>query len=232
MTTAPDLSTYRAVHTALRRAPHRLAESARTLDPADRRRVKAFARYWRGYEGEVVAHHTIEDDSFFPALIERVPVAAELIERTDADHERLDELMEACSASIARIEGGAGASELTTLIAALRGLADHMDQHLGFEDADILPLFERHFTGDEYAALEEQAQKSLGIGAQAAFTVPFVAAALAPPERERIMAAAPTPFRVLYRLTRGRHARLETRVFHVRSTAVKHAPGSKREVAA
>jgi len=190
-------------------APHRLAAAARTLDPTDQRRVKALARYWHGYLGEVVAHHTIEDDYFFPALVHRVPVAGELIVRTDADHEHLDELGAACSTSIERLVSDPTRAHATAAAEAFDALAAHMDEHLSFEDADILPLFVRHFTVEEYADLEDKAMKSLGIGAQAAFTVPFVAGAVDAELRHHILRDAPGAFRLLYRLTRKRHARLE-----------------------
>ena len=84
--TAPDLTPYRLVHRAMRDAAHRLADAATGLDSDDDRRVEAFTRYWRGYAGELRCHHRIEDDVLFPALVERVPVAAAHVGRSDADH--------------------------------------------------------------------------------------------------------------------------------------------------
>jgi hemerythrin-like domain-containing protein len=204
----PDLTSYHAGHTALRRGTRALARAAAELDPGDRRRSKAFARYWKGYEGEVHAHHTIEDDVFFPVLVERVPVAAELIGRTDADHARLDELMTLVGGAVADLAAGRPSP---VLVDGLRELADLMDAHLGFEDADILPLFERHFTAEEYTDLDDQAAKALGISKQAAFTVPFIASMLDPDVLDQVFGDAPVAFRLLLRATRRSHARLATR---------------------
>ncbi len=206
----PDLTSYYAVHTALRAAPHRLVAAVPGVDPGDRRRTAAIARYWRGFAGEVLAHHAIEDDVFFPALVAEIPATADLLVRSDADHHRLDELMAACGAAVERVEHGSRPA-VGDLTDALRALADHMDAHLAFEDAEILPLFQHRFTAEAYEALEARAHKSLGLGAQAAFTVPFLAAAVAPEVRAAMFAGAPAPFRVLYRATRGRFARLEAR---------------------
>jgi hemerythrin-like domain-containing protein len=208
VTTTPDLTTYHAVHTALRRGTHALAVAAADLDLADRRRAQAFARYWKGFAGEVLAHHTIEDDVMFPALIERAPVAAELISRTDADHERLDQLMTAVAADALELAAGRIAPALAS---ELRELASLMDAHLDFEDAEILPGFERHFTAEEYAELDDQAAKALGLSKQAAFTVPFIASMLDPDVRDRVFGDAPAAFRLLYRATRRSHARLAAR---------------------
>ncbi len=203
--TAPDLTTYRIVHRGLRHGAHRLAAAGARLDPTDARRVAAFAAYWRGYAGEVLHHHGVEDDVFFPALVETVAVGAEALEAIGGDHEHLDVLMDAITARIAELETGGGTEELCRLLAEL---ADHMETHLAVEDADLLPLFERHFTAEAYEALEAQALEDVGLGKQAFFTVPFIVGSATPAERFRLLADAPLPLRVVYRLTRRRHARL------------------------
>ena len=203
-----DLSAYRAVHVALRRGTHALAEAARGLDPTDRRRAEAYARFWKGFAGEVLAHHTIEDDICFPALVERIDAMAALIEQTDADHHRLDELMAAAEAAVAEIAAGRTAAELTTVLDELDAL---MHRHLDFEDAEILPLIEQHVSHDEWAALEEQAQKHMGLDLQAAFAIPFIASMLDLDDLREVFASAPGAFRVLYRLTRKRYNRLAVR---------------------
>jgi hemerythrin-like domain-containing protein len=205
---APDLTGYRSVHAALRGAAHQLAAVVATLDRHDRRQVRALARYWDGYAAEVLVHHTIEDDHFFPALVAKVPVASEHVGRLDADHHHLDELMDVCTAAMRRMASGDPAPEAA---GAFADLAAHMETHLGYEDADVLPLFERHFSAQEYEALDAQAHKALGLGKQAAFTVPFIASWVSPEVRDHLFAGAPKPFKVLWLATRGRHARLAQR---------------------
>jgi hemerythrin-like domain-containing protein len=210
MNDAPDLTVYRAVHTGVRRAAHDLAAAVVELDPTDRRRTAALARWWRGYAGEVLVHHTVEDHHFFPALVDRVPSAVALIARTDADHAHLDELMAGLTEAFGALRaGGAGAAAARGRALPLTGeLARHMDEHLDFEDAEILPLFEAHFDGAEYEALDAAATKSLGLNRQLAFSVPFVVSAIAPDDLTRVLATAPAALRVVYRLTRRSHARL------------------------
>jgi hemerythrin-like domain-containing protein len=208
--TPPDLTNYRAVHRALRGGAHQLADAARDLATADDRRRQAYARFWKGYAGEVLAHHTIEDEFFFPALTDRVPVAADLVVRTDADHLHLDALMDDIGEAVASVRAGRPAPEL---IALTRELADHMQEHLDFEDREVLPLFVRHFTGPEYDALDEKAVKSLGVGAQAAFTVPFILGAMTDEEARHALATAPLPLKLVNALFGGAHRRLVGRAF-------------------
>ena len=207
---APDLTTYRAVHAAIRHGARALADTTATLDRADRRRVAAVVRYWRGYAGEVLAHHTVEDDIFFPALVARAPEAGALMARTDADHHRLDELMEAGGAGFAALAEGRPAEGLS---AVLDELADLMDRHLDLEDREILPGFVARFTAAEYEHMEDAARKALGVGRQAAFSVPFIVSHMDPADRDRLWETAPLPLRVLHRLTRRGHERLTRAAF-------------------
>jgi len=204
---APDMSDYRVIHHCLRIAPHRMAAAVAEVEPGDLVRAQALHRYWVGYAGEVLAHHTVEDDVFFPRLIERVPVAADHLARVEGDHHHLDELMDACSDALRRFAGAASPSSADDAIAVLQELAELMDRHLDFEDEDLVPLFGRHFTASEYEELTEAAVKGLSIK-QAAFTVPFVMHWASPADRAKMLGEAPLPMRVIYRLTRGRHARL------------------------
>jgi hemerythrin-like domain-containing protein len=208
--TPPDLTNYHAVHRALRGGAHQLARAAGALATADDRRRKAYARYWKGYAGEVLAHHTVEDEYFFPALVDRVPVAAQLVRRTDADHRHLDELMDDLTEAVASAAAG---NQAPGLVSLTRELADQLQEHLDFEDSEVLPLFVRHFTGPEYHELDEAAVKSLGVGPQAAFTVPFVLGAMTPEEARRTLATAPLPLKVVNALFGGAHRRLVGRAF-------------------
>ena len=208
MSTPVDVTDYRVIHNCLRIAPHRMAEAAAGLAPGDRGQAQALARYWRGYAGEVLAHHTIEDDIFFPRLVERVPVAATLLDRVEGDHHRLDELMDEGHRAMARVAASADAASAGAAATVLRDLARHMDDHLDFEDEDLVPLFVRHFSGEEYDELAVQAKKHIGLGRQAAFTVPFVVYWAAPADADHLLGGAPLPLRVLHRLTRKGHARL------------------------
>lgn len=208
----PDLTAYRTVHTALRRAPYRMAAAARTIEPGDHRRVGAFARYWRGFAAEVLAHHTIEDDIMFPAIARIVPEFATHVERTDAEHHELDELMARCAAGVEQLGRDAGRPVRESLAEDLEALGRFMDGHLDFEDDEILPLIAGRITAEQYAALEDQATKAIGFSAQAAFAIPFIVDAADAATREHLLATAPFALRLLHRLTQRRHERLTARV--------------------
>jgi hemerythrin-like domain-containing protein len=206
----PDLTIYRAGHAAIRQGAHDLAAGAITLDAADRRRTEAFARYWRGYHGEVLGHHTVEDDFVLPAMSGRYPGSERVSARVDRDHHELDSLLDVITVAVATVRNGAAAPGLVHLMDELAG---HMDEHLDFEDRELLPVIETTMSFEEYEAIEAEAIKAAGIGRQAAFTVPFILSYASAEERARMLAGAPMPLRVVYRLTRRSHARLAAVTF-------------------
>ncbi len=205
----PDLTSYRAVHRAIRQGAHRLAIATGEMVASDTARVKAVRRYWQGYAGEVLAHHTVEDTVFFPALAARLPSMTELFEQLDAEHHQLDEHMAEIVATLGSLDRVGGPSRAAR---ALSALAATMDAHLDLEDEFVLPTFVDLFTVEEYLAMEQQAIEQIGIGRQAAFTVPFVLSA-AGADADTMLATAPLPFRVLHSLTKRRHARLSAMAF-------------------
>ena len=202
---APDTSDYTIVHGAIRRAGHALTAAAADLTVGDQDRFDAFLRYWHGHTGEILSHHGIEDTIFFPALRERSPEAVAVLDQLDREHHELDRLMDDAELALGRVLAGADAAEA---VAALHELAVVMDAHLDLEESDLIPEIGRHFGAAEYAVLTKQAMRAVGLGRQAAFTVPYVLAWAEPAERARIYAEAPLPFKVLHLLTKGRYRRL------------------------
>lgn len=208
-TAAPaDLVGYRAVHAALRDAAHAMAAVAPRLDVADAAQVRAFCRYWKGYAGEVHAHHTTEDDVVFPALVGRAPEVGALLGGLDADHHHLDRLVAAITAAVDAVAAGGSAVRLGELVDEL---AAHMDAHLGVEDREVLPLIPEHFTQEEFAELEQKALEEIGFGAQAAFTLPWIEASVTPEERHAMLDGAPRPVRVILALSRRRFRTMAAR---------------------
>ena len=205
MSKPADTTDFTAIHTCLRRGGRALAIAVRTLDVSDRRRVEALQKYWVGFTGEVLAHHRIEDEIFYPALVQRVPEAADYLGRIDEEHLLLDELMEEGDAAMTGLVEGTAPDGAAFVLSHLdRTMRDHLD----YEEAELIHLFTRNFDDDEYQALVKQAGKSLGLGKQALFTVPFVGSWVDDEQREQLLGNAPLPFRLVYWTTRRSHGRL------------------------
>lgn len=209
MPETPDLTSWLLIHQAMRQTSDRLAVALADLDEGDRDRARALARWFRGFDGELHHHHSVEDDIVFPALAARVPsYQPDCGDEIEADHQRLDELLcELRSSLAAMADRGEWGLPLGRARAASSELAELLQRHLELEDRDVLPVVQRHFTKAEFDAMHEQASKSLSLG-QARFTVPWIMCEIDADQRARLWAEAPLVLRLVHRASRRGYARL------------------------
>ena len=207
MTDAPDTSTYYAIHRAMRITSGQLHAALAGMADEDRARAKALLRWVVGFCGELKAHHTVEDEIFFPAIAARVPTYQLHADELEGGHERLDELMDGLRLHLGRMAQGMAWApahhEATSLAPELHEL---LESHLDLEDRDVVPLLERHFSAVEYGVLDGAAKKDLSLK-QAAFTLPWLMATLTVEEQRRLTAEAPIALLGIWKLTRNRYAR-------------------------
>jgi hemerythrin-like domain-containing protein len=204
---AANPSDFYAIHTCLRNALHALAAALDQANHHDLVRIKAIERYWHGFSTELINHHTGEDEIFYPALAERSPVATDHLGRVADEHHVIDELLAEANEQVSAMVAGTSASAAAKV---LHRLDEVVTRHLDYEDADVVPLFARHFEQAEYAALTKAAIKATGIGRQTLFVVPFIALGVSDSVRDDLLKTAGLPFRLVYRLCRRGHIRLAT----------------------
>ena len=207
----PDLSFYFALHQAQRSALRRYQAAVAALHEQERSaRGRALRRWARGFVLELEEHHYVEDRFFFPSLRAKVPSAGATMDVVEADHVRMDDLL-ARWPMISRRLADSGVpfadarSEALAFVDELRTL---IDAHLAVEDQDVLPLFWRHYSAQEYDALSQLAIKK-GKKAGMWFIAPFCVDSFpAGSERDAFLAAAPGALRLLHRMVRPRYDRL------------------------
>jgi hypothetical protein len=227
--TTPDLTLYHVIHRAMKADAARLANAVAGIDPGDLGRAGAVERWFNGYLGELHDHHTIEDEIFFPALVEKVPVFTEQVGRIDRDHARLHELVEWNTTALRDLAGGGGtwAEAQAEATRSTYELAALLDEHLGFEDQDVLPLFTRHFTVEEYDELDKTAAAKPNIK-QLLFTIPWAIEVATEEERATTFDKTPFIFKLLWYVRRRPYARLSRTVF---AEAPATLPADQIEVA-
>jgi hypothetical protein len=140
-----------------------------------------------------------------------VPTFAEHTDRIEREHHLLDDALRGVGTALDRLvasEAAAGARRDAHDAAC--ELSSLLDLHLGFEDDDVLPLYVRHFTEDEYAEVEARARKLLELR-RLPFGVPWVVGATTPAERGRILESAPLALKLVWYASRRHHARLSAR---------------------
>lgn len=210
MTEQPDLTIYRLIHKGMRADTGRLAAAVRTLTEADRdRRMPALLRWYAGFFRDFELHHAAEDDIFFPALAERVPLFADQLARIDAEHHTLLAAPQAVREALGALAKPdvAWASIRADAVDAVATADVELTLHLDHEDADVLPLFVQHMSKIEYEEIGERALKH-NAPKDLLFSVPWVMSQAEGEERSRVYREAPLPMKVIWLATRGRYARL------------------------
>ncbi len=213
MTDHPDLTMYRLIHRGMRADTARLTAVVTGLSEADRlRRMPAVTRWYEGFLQEFELHHSAEDEIFFPALAERVPVFADQLARLDAEHHALEAALLAVGEALGQLADAdvAWQSVRADAVDALRVAETELTLHLDNEDADVLPLFVRHMSLIEYEEIGERALKRVA-PKHLLFSVPWVMRQATEEESRKIRAGAPLPLKILWYASRGRHARLTRR---------------------
>jgi hypothetical protein len=95
--------------------------------------------YCESYCRVVTVHHTIEDQSMFPYLRQRDPRLAPVIERLQAEHRIIHDVLDGVDqALVAFITAGGDAGALTGLRHAADLLSDTLRSHLAYEERELV----------------------------------------------------------------------------------------------
>ena len=206
---------FTAIHRKMRIDTRRYVTAVETATEADRTgRLVPLARWAAGFGRELHLHHTVEDDHFFPALVERSPEAGEILAGLEHDHEVVTAILKqwgpaARDLADPTVDFETARTEVLALAVQLRDL---LAEHLDIEDAQIVPRFDRAFTEAELEAIDARVKKSLpkkGLS----FAVPWNVQAFEPEDRDELVRTAPWILRLLYRIHAPRFARLVDAAF-------------------
>lgn len=212
VTSKPDVHDMVVVHRTFRQACAELPELVRGLRPGDTARAQLVVDEVRFMLMGLEAHHVSEDEFLWPRLAERTAGQAEAIARMEQQHHRLEELVTQVTGVLDGLAADPRqplceqvADQLTELGAVLTA---HMDE----EENTILPLAADCLTVAEW---EELGEISLAKIERKQLLRAFSAlmAVATPDEQRTLLAKAPLPARVLWRLTgRRSHTRREARL--------------------
>lgn len=99
-------------------------------------------------------HHPKEDQFLFPAVLERAPDTAKVIESLKAEHKDGARLIRELERALVFFEDGwpAGGAEFLRTIDAYAEFHWH---HMRKEEQEILPAAEKHLTAKDWAAIDE-----------------------------------------------------------------------------
>jgi hemerythrin-like domain-containing protein len=203
MTTTPsatltDVHDMVVAHRAFRREFRLVPGLVRSVRPGDTARAAVIAGHARMIVTGLHLHHTSEDLLLWPKLLERCPPDAELVERMEAQHERVHDAIERIGPALDRWEAEARPAVSEEVASAFEALHGALVEHLDEEEREILPLAARHLSQQEWDevgehGVEDMRKKDLPIMFGA------VAEEATPEERAALFAVVPLPVRLLLR---------------------------------
>lgn len=99
-------------------------------------------------------HHESEDLGLWPKLLEHCPEeTAPLVHAMERYHERIAELLGDLTMQASAWRGDANAAARDAMVGILETLLPVLREHLAEEVEYVLPLVEKHVTGDEWDAM-------------------------------------------------------------------------------
>jgi Hemerythrin HHE cation binding domain len=211
-TARADLRISYLEHRSMRADAARLIGLVGAAQPDQVGRLEALASWYARYEGAIHDHHHAEEAVIYPALLERDPSFAEADGQLEGQHQVLADRLQVARESLAGLAGAAGGSrwerERDEAVGAAVALRAIVDTHTGDEEAVAFPHYTAHFTAADYASLNKEAFKLVGMRSFV-FAGPWVLDHASPGERAELLAEQPLLLRILYRLAlRPRYQRL------------------------
>ena len=93
----------------------------------------------------VTGHHTLEDRSVFPHLRRSDPTLAPVLDRLEAEHLVIHDVLEQLDdALVGLVSGAAGGSGIVELQRVVDRLSTTLLDHLSFEEDELVPALDRH----------------------------------------------------------------------------------------
>ncbi|MEV6537673.1 hemerythrin domain-containing protein [Streptomyces sp. NPDC051665] len=212
VTAKPDVHDMVVVHRTFRQSCAELPELVRGLRPGDIERAQLVVDAVRFMLMGLEAHHVSEDEFLWPRLTDRTTLNADAITRMEEQHHRLEELVTRVRGALDGLAADPRPSRCEQVAAQLTELGSVLTAHMDEEENTILPLAAEYLTVAEW---EELGEISLAKLEKKHLLRAFSAlmAVATPDEQQAILAKAPLPARVLWRLTgRRSYARWEARL--------------------
>lgn len=188
------------VHRVFRREFRMAPAQVRAVAPGDTTRAGNISDHLGNLAMGLHHHHTGEDELLWPLMLARASMHADLINRMEAQHERLHAPLARMEELLPRWRARALAADRDALADVLAEVSAALDEHLADEEREILPLVEEYITPAEWQALGERGREVLPKGKMALVFLGAILEEATPVEKKRFLAELPAPVRLLWRL--------------------------------
>jgi hypothetical protein len=201
------------VHRSFRRPCAEYPVLVRGLRPGDTARAALVADAIRFMLVGLESHHAGEDEFLWPRLATRTPEQADVVARMEEQHHRLHELVTQVAGALDELAADPRQPLCEQVAARLAELCSVLIAHLDEEESTVLPLAAEHLSVAEWEELGKHALA--GLDKKYLLRAFSALMAIATPQEQRLLLAkAPLPARLLWRLFgRRSYARWEARLY-------------------
>lgn len=187
MSSRPNVEMMVMVHRAFARDLQRLADSMDEC-PTEPARVKALWLNWELFYLLLEHHHQAEDQALWPNLMSAWPASTAIIERMEAQHSRLDELLVGTNDVMRDWSEGPNAELAEQALAGILAIAEIARLHLADEESAALPLIADHMDVLQWDAF---ARRNMELNKGMVWTLPWLAEAQSDEVRGAIWSLLP-----------------------------------------
>lgn len=204
------------VHRALRRELRIIPHLVRQVTAGDSSRAAIVSGHCRLALDGLHVHHSGEDALLWPMLLERAAPSSELVQRMQAQHHRIEDLVDRLRTALVRWEVEARPAVGAEVASIIDELGSALLEHLDEEETHILPLAAAHLTQVEWDAIGHHGLATMS-RSQLPLLFWMILEDASPDERATMLASIPPPIRFVLKTVAAR--RYRRYVTSVRTTA-------------
>jgi hemerythrin-like domain-containing protein len=156
-----DTSGMITIHRLMRRLFGDAADLVRGVAEGNRQRTEVIANHIAEIAGGLHSHHTTEDTLLWDTLEERSPACALHVGQMKAQHEAIGALLDQLDAALPAWRASASAVDRERVATILDRVHETLEQHLGQEEREILPVASATMSQEEWDELARHGMSSV-----------------------------------------------------------------------
>jgi hypothetical protein len=212
-----DMTGMYGMHYAFRRDLGDFVAAVRSTPVGEHEVWTALRDRWGRFFEVLHHHHEAEDEHIWPVTRAHAGAAGpdgsvEVLDSMEADHERIDPALQACTDAFAAMVSHPCTDHRNALDIEVTEVRELLVNHLAREEREAIPLIQELMSVEEWEASEKAIEKAYGLGI-IPFAVPWVFKALPPEKAAEARSLLELPHRVLLRLLTPRFMRREAVAF-------------------
>lgn len=218
-----NLQNMYVMHHAFRRDLGRFQAVVTEVEAGDRDRWHQVHRRWQFFATALHHHHSAEDAGLWPLMLSRALAAAdnaavEVLQAMQAEHARIDPVLDECAEGFSRLAERGGEEDRRSLMSSLGEAWKLLDGHLGHEERDAMTILQRYLTDDDWRRVEREHFRPAYSPREIWYAIPWSQDGLPDGVGRKVRASGGPLVVVLWWLSRRSYARQEEAVFGTTAT--------------